>query len=161
MGNKKLSNVISTALFIFLSIISFGIYEVVWFYRNWKYIKEKEGGDISPFWRAFFSIFFITQQFRMMLNYAKKEGYKESFSPGWMTFWWFILALTGRAEGTGFFMSILTFLPLLGPLTATNYYYHKRGLDTKPRPWQWWHILLIAMCAVFWVLIFVGISAGV
>lgn len=51
---KKYSNYVSESKFIFLSIITFGIYELVWAYRNWKLIKEKENLDIMPFWRVFF-----------------------------------------------------------------------------------------------------------
>ena len=49
---------------VFLSLFSFGIYELYWFYRQWKYVKEREGIDIQPFWRAFFGFFFCHAFFR-------------------------------------------------------------------------------------------------
>ena len=72
---KKFSNITSTGKFIILSILSLGIYELVWMYRNWKFFKEKEKTDISPFWRAWFAIFFIYFLLKKILEYAKKEGY--------------------------------------------------------------------------------------
>ena len=39
---QQYSNKISVEKFIFYLIISLGIYQIVWFYRNWKFFKEKE-----------------------------------------------------------------------------------------------------------------------
>jgi len=40
--------------FIAMSICTFGIYELYWSYRNWRFVKDRDGLDIMPFWRAFF-----------------------------------------------------------------------------------------------------------
>lgn len=47
-----------------LSICTFGLYEIYWFYRNWKRIQEQGKPDISPFWRAFFSVIFCYPLFK-------------------------------------------------------------------------------------------------
>lgn len=154
---KKFSNIISPDKFILLSILSFSIYELVWFYRNWKFFKEKEKLDISPFWRAWFAIFFINSLFKKMLEYAKKEGYNENYSSGWMTFFWIILILCARAKSFVFLLSIFTVLPLLSPLAAINFYYNKKEQNCIKRPFKWWHILLIILCVIFWILILIGL----
>jgi hypothetical protein len=41
-----------------LSVCTFGIYDLYWFYRNWKLIRSHDEPQISPFWRAFFAVFF-------------------------------------------------------------------------------------------------------
>jgi len=41
-------------LFI-LSIATLNIYQLFWFYRNWKYIKQRDDSAIMPFWRAVFT----------------------------------------------------------------------------------------------------------
>lgn len=38
-----------------LSIATFGLYELFWFYKNWALVKARTRRDISPLWRAFFS----------------------------------------------------------------------------------------------------------
>ncbi len=65
--SDKFSNIVSPSKFIVLSILSFGFYELIWIYRNWKFFKEKEKLDISPFWRTVFAIFFIYSLFKKML----------------------------------------------------------------------------------------------
>jgi hypothetical protein len=40
--------------FIAMSLCTFGLYEVYWSYKNWRFIKDRDGLQIMPFWRAFF-----------------------------------------------------------------------------------------------------------
>ena len=47
-----------------LSICTLTLYELYWFYRQWRSVKAGEGGGISPFWRAFFAVIFCYALFR-------------------------------------------------------------------------------------------------
>jgi hypothetical protein len=49
---------VSTTKLVVLSILTGGIYEIYWFYKNWKVIKERDSSDIWPFPRAVFSVLF-------------------------------------------------------------------------------------------------------
>lgn len=67
---------------ILLSMLTFGVYCYYWQYRNWVYVKEREGLSISPFWRAWFWLFFVYA----LLKAMKKDSYyhqvaQPSFSP--------------------------------------------------------------------------------
>ena len=67
---------------ILLSMLTFGVYCYYWQYRNWAYVKEREGLSISPFWRAWFWVFFVYA----LLKAMKKDTYyhhvaQPSFSP--------------------------------------------------------------------------------
>jgi hypothetical protein len=48
---------ISILRLVLLSIASCGLYEAYWIYKNWRYIKERDGLEIRPFWRVFFAYF--------------------------------------------------------------------------------------------------------
>ena len=48
---------VGTAKVVVMSICTFGIYHLYWFYRNWNLIRARDRSDIMPFWRAFFGIF--------------------------------------------------------------------------------------------------------
>ena len=50
---------VSIQRFVLLSVLSFGTYEAWWSYKNWQYLKKRDGLDISPFWRGWFMIFYI------------------------------------------------------------------------------------------------------
>ena len=153
--SQQYSNKISVGKFIFYSIISFGIYEIVWFYRNWKFFKEKENLNISPFWRAIFAIFFINDLFKRMLKLSQEKGYKETYSSGWLTASWFILGILSRLPDPYWLICFFTFIPLLAPLNAMNYYWDK---DKKlpERTLKWWHILLIIFGVIWVILALVG-----
>jgi hypothetical protein len=149
----KYSNQVSVGTFIFYSIISFGIYELVWFYRSWKFFKEKEKTNISPFWRTVFAIFFINSLFKKMLEYAKKEGYKKEYSSIMRVWGWFIINMMARLPDPFWLISSFSFLFLLSPLNAMNYYLNKTEKKCQPRTKEWWHILLIVFCITWWILI--------
>jgi hypothetical protein len=151
----KYSNQVSVTTFVFLSMISFGVYEIVWFYRCWKFFKEKERLDIEPFWRAIFAIFFINSLFNKIQGYARQEGYRDEYSSGWRTFFWFIIKLMSRLPDPYWLISTLTFLPLVAPLDAMNYYLNKTEKNCQPRKWKWWHIVLIIIAVLLWILIFI------
>ncbi len=46
---------ISPAKFILMSVLSFSLYELYWFYKNWEIHKQATMENTSPFWRAFFA----------------------------------------------------------------------------------------------------------
>ena len=50
---------IQKSRFVIMNIISPGIFEVYWMYKNWKYLKERDKMKIHPFWLGVFGIFFI------------------------------------------------------------------------------------------------------
>jgi len=69
--NRNDAGVNSTSFFpvsegklITLYILSFGLYGVYWFYKNWKLQQPAMDKKIYPVWRAIFSIFFTHSLFK-------------------------------------------------------------------------------------------------
>lgn len=56
--------VVSKKKMILLFVATLGIYQVFWFYQNWRLHKLASGGNIWPLPRAIFSIFFVHSLFR-------------------------------------------------------------------------------------------------
>jgi hypothetical protein len=63
-------------VFLLLNFVTLGIYRIYWLYANWKAIKKAEKSNISPLWRAIFSVFFISQLFDHIILSARSQGYK-------------------------------------------------------------------------------------
>ncbi len=61
--------------FLFLDLISVGLYKFYWIYENWEAIKQAEKRNISPFWRTIFSVFFVYSFFKRIYYAAKSQGY--------------------------------------------------------------------------------------
>jgi hypothetical protein len=56
--------IVSKKKMILLFVLTLGIYQVYWFYRNWRLYKQSTGEKIWPLPRAIFAIFFVHALFR-------------------------------------------------------------------------------------------------
>ena len=65
-----------------LSILTLGLYELYWFYKNWKLARDEGGAKVRPFWRAIFAIFFAPSLFVRIHNSAKAIGLEPRSKPG-------------------------------------------------------------------------------
>ena len=130
---------ISTARLVFMTIISLGVFTSYWVYKNWRYIKERDGLDIMPFWRGWFAIF----HFHSLLKYIKEDpklvhAEKPDYSSGWLTFGFVIFTVCGNQI---IIPSMLTFLFIL---PAHNYIIKiNEAAPSRPAysPWSFGQIL--------------------
>ena len=67
--------------------MTLGIYELYWFYKNWKLIKQRTESNIMPFWRAFFGVIFCYSCFREVKEVATSRGISFPWSPGLLASW--------------------------------------------------------------------------
>ena len=65
---------VSVTKLVVMSICTFSLYEVFWFYRNWKRIAEREREPISPPRRAIFAVVFCYSCFARMRDYDALTG---------------------------------------------------------------------------------------
>ena len=150
---------------ILLSIVSLSLYEFYWIYKNWRYIKERDGLDIKPFWRGCFGIFFCHSLLRRI--HADQEARAleaPTFSPGGLATGWVILAvaanLLARAPGIAvsivalFIPSFLFFVPVQKYINSVT---GKRNPAQHYYGWSSGHIFCLVFGIICWVLIFVGI----
>ena len=93
---------------VLLSILSLGIYDIYWFFRNWKHLKSNKDLNISPGWRTvglfvpIYNVVLIYRQFRNIRDLARGVGCETYSSPGWLVFVYIFLG------------------PMLGRLVASN-----------------------------------------
>jgi len=163
---------ISPARLALFSILTFGIYEIYWFYKNWQAIKKAENQNISPFWRAIFAIFFCNSLFKKVLESAKSHGYKELYSPGWLATAYIVLLVVGnalsRAEssdaGLNFIwliVSVATFIPLLSVQKAINFNNEKIKGDTVIKQgFSSGEVILIVVGVILFLLVLIGIFSS-
>jgi hypothetical protein len=62
--------------FCLLAFMTFGLYNLYWFYRNWRFLKELYRWGIYPFWRAVFTIFFVHTLFEHINDLAVEKGHR-------------------------------------------------------------------------------------
>ena len=101
-----------------LSMLTGGIYPFLWFYRHWRHfkrraiefkklnienpIKYEKDSEISPFWSAFFSGYYIIGTARRIRDRLRYLGSSEFSTGPWWAFWLFSLSNLpyGRYETT-------------------------------------------------------------
>jgi hypothetical protein len=151
---------------LFMSLITLGLFEVYWVYRNWKYLKERDGLDIRPFWRAIFSIFFIYKILKEIkhdknLNSIGKAG----FSPGGLATGWIILKFLGnilsRADDItvnlfGILLSAPSFLFLLPAQNFINRINEARPSKPNYSPWSVGHAVFLVIGVILVGLVLIG-----
>ena len=101
---------------IVLSITTFGLYELYWFYRNWKLLKEHKGLNINPLSRTlcllipFYSIYVIYKQFKEIKDMI---GDCKIYSPVnlALSYWFFSMLSIKLAFRLPDPYSLLSFIP--------------------------------------------------
>ncbi len=151
--------VISLNKFIVFCVITFGLYELWWIYKSWKFFKEKENLDIMPAARAIFAIFFVYYLFEKILDFARANGYQKEYSSGGLTVLFLILNLASRLPDPFGLISLLVFLIFIQPFEAFNYAIRHsedyraeetNGLSTR-------QIVMVIIGILFWILVLIGL----
>jgi len=112
-----------------LSIITFNLYLLYWFYKNWQAAEEQEELDISPFWRAFFAPLFADSLFKIILATSQKQGYKGNYSPLFLAVVFIIFYIAWKFSDPWWLMAFLAFVPLLPAQKAINFINSKNNSD--------------------------------
>ena len=76
---EPLFYVVAPAKFLWLSIMTMGMYFVYWFYRNWRQVRIHNGASISPVMRGIFHVFFVHRLFGEVERRLERQG----GHPGW------------------------------------------------------------------------------
>ena len=80
---------VSLTKFVVMHFCTLGLYQVYWFYENWKLILEREQSKASPFWRTFFMFIYCYALFEKVRSSAAslKVGHSVSvqvLATGWI-----------------------------------------------------------------------------
>lgn len=82
-----------------LYILSFGLYGVYWFYKNWKLQEKFIDKKIYPLWRAIFSIFFTHSLFKRIDLKASDLPKQHKFNAnGLATFFVFAIVMSNLLD---------------------------------------------------------------
>lgn len=121
-----------TAKLAALSVVTFGVYEAIWAYQSWKSVRARTGKPIRPFWRALFAplwMFILLDELNQQAATAEVES---SVSPGGHGAAFFVLSALWRLPDPWFFISSLSFLPLLPANTLARRLNERLAPETTP-----------------------------
>lgn len=168
---------VSEGKLITLYILSFGLYGIYWFYKNWKLQQSKIDKKIFPVLRAVFSIFFTHSLFNRINNSAGKLPQKQRFNAnilatvfvGAIIFSNIIdplslnTSLLEDLPSSGIFVtSLIIFLFSVYPLVvvqATVNRINNDMLGYLNHKYSLWNYLLIVLGVLFWLMLAMGLLA--
>jgi amino acid permease len=143
---------------IIMSIVSFGLYEMYWFYKNWSYIKERENLDIRPFARGWFGIFYCHSLLRHIHEDKEARSVQvPSFSPNGLATGWVVLLIiaiiVSRAPGiaasiiSAFIPSFLFLVPAQNYVNSVN----RRRIPGLPfDDWSFGNVVCLVFGIIIW-----------
>lgn len=148
---------VATSKFVVMSVATWGLYELYWFYRNWKYVRDHDGVKLSPFWRAWFAIFTFHDLISRIKRYAQSRGVLRTYSAGWLTVAYLLLLLSARVPVVGI-VSVLTFWPVLPVVGVIRTLNDGEGSAVwVDRRYSGWDILGIVLGSLLWLLVIASV----
>ncbi len=138
---------------VILTVLTFGLYEIVWFFKYWKTIKNANNEKISPLWRALFAGFSCFWLFPILAKYIAKHDVK-AFSGVGMASAYFILNALYKAPDPFWLLSLLSLIPIIIIQTKINNinktFYPNAGISK----WTWKTTLFL----VLYIIVFCALS---
>lgn len=126
--------VVSKGKFLTLWVLSIGLYQIYWAYKNWKQLERSKGEKLWPIARAFFALFFTHALYREADNQLKRDGSDFQWRPvGLATLFVIGLLISNLADSLarrniGFPIADMVSLGIL-PVTGWIAWLGQRGLN--------------------------------
>jgi hypothetical protein len=113
--------ILTVSQFILLSLASFGMYNIWWIYKSWKFFQEKDILDIRPAVRTIFSIFYLHDLFKRILTFANEKGYDKGFEPAIYFIGYVFVNMLSKLPSPFWLVSSLGVIFLVPPFKALNF----------------------------------------
>ncbi|MDQ2099287.1 MAG: hypothetical protein QQW96_16785 [Tychonema bourrellyi B0820] len=154
---QQFSNVMPVWKFCFLMIITFGLYELPWCHKQWKFLKDRENLNINPWVRAVFFLFTMHNLAKKVFVLAEKQGYRERPSAFQVTLIYWIFFILSFLPDPFWLISFFGVVPLLTILKAVNYYWEQEQPNLPVRKsFTGREVAWIVFGAILWLLVIIG-----
>jgi hypothetical protein len=152
-------NKINLNKFIFLSIMTFGLYEIWWVYKSWRFFQFKEETNILPTIRTIFNIIFLIPLLNKILEFSKSLGYKGNYNSVLLYIGFFLSGFLVYLSKPLLIISLFKFIFLIPAYNALIYAFDNcPGYKfTEQKSFNVRQIFLIVIGSIFWFLVLVGL----
>lgn len=127
-----------------MSLATFGLYTMYWFWRNWQAIQRESGQDLWPWARAVFCPLWCFSCFAQLADLVRGRRRELAFPVALLGIVFLVLNLAGRLDNAASLLAFLSFVPLL-PVNALLRQYHRdeRIDSTRLDRLTIWHVLIL------------------
>jgi len=125
---------VATHKFVVLCVCTLGLYQLYWFYSNWRRIADGSNEIVSPFWRTVFCPIWSFSLFDHIRTYAEQQELSVRWTPVLLGSVFLLLTLAIHLPEPWDLMSLASCLPLLpAQRTAQRINDRYRDMATEPR----------------------------
>jgi hypothetical protein len=108
---------VSLTMFVFLSIVTLGLYHIYWFYRAWRVVARRSGERIYPIVRVVLGIFYLRRLF-VEIERAAVEAGVEPFSGQQLAGAYLLVMFISRLSGSIALLGLLAQTAMLARLQS-------------------------------------------
>lgn len=151
--------------FVLMHVLTMGIFGAYWIYKNWRYLKERDGLTIRPVWRGIFGVFYCYGILKAIRDDKPANALEPAtFSAGGLATGWIIFAILGnqaakqaRNVTESFAAIVICLLPLFF-LKPVQKYLNRANEKLSPRPafapWSTGQAVVLVIGVLLWALEF-------
>lgn len=153
-NEKMFSGIVPLWKFILLSLITFWIYDLVWFYRWWKILqKEDKELKIRIFWRLFFLPFNVWSFAKNMKRIFSEKWIILNFSPALIWTFYFLFYICWKLPDPYNIISDFTVITMIPLVKSMNEYHRKNEENLELKKFKWWQLPLVWIWIIFYIFI--------
>ena len=152
---------VGIAKLLVLDVLTFGLYDLVWLYKNWKFIRDKRGRSVNPILRTIFAPLFVWQLFAELSETIVEEGGKRPLLPPSLLAIFYIVIIFISRYGARHFnenfglLALLAVVPLVLIQVRVNDLNSRQSIMTNTRfsKTNW---VFVILGALVWILSLIG-----
>ena len=156
-ASKPIYFPVSLTKFVVMHFCTVGLYQVYWFYENWKLIREREQSDASPYWRTFFMIIYCYSLFEKVRSSADSLKLGHSISVQVLATGWILLSTLWILPDPYGLVALLSILFLIPVQQAANRVNESLvpGHDRNER-FTAWNMVAVVVGGLLFILVVIG-----
>jgi hypothetical protein len=104
---------VSTHKFVVMCVVTLGLYQYYWFYKQWRHLARGSVVPISPFWRTFFAPFWGFSLFAHIEARAQRDHIATRWNDLVLGIAYLLLPMTWRLPDPWSLITLLAFVPLI------------------------------------------------
>ncbi len=143
---------VSVLKLVVMSAVTFNLYQIYWFYMNWKIAKER-GEDVIPVLRAIFAVLFAFPLFKEVRVVGRAAGVEAAQSAGALAFLFFVLQALWQLPDPFWLLGFLTVIPLAFVQHDIAKVHRALGLDPDSNSRFTWLNILAVVFGGLWLLL--------
>ena len=111
---------VSVTKLVVMSLCTLGVYEIYWFYRQWRRIAERQQEGMAPLARAIFAIFYCYSCFKHIRDYDAETRTSAGLRAGPLAIGWIVTTMLWRLPDPYGWISMFAFVFLIPVQTYVN-----------------------------------------